>query len=112
MTRRRDPYAQQVFVNCPFDDGYKPLFQSLIFCIADCGFVPRCALEVTDSGEARIEKIFRIIGDCKLAIHDISRVELDEVSRLPRFNMPSSSVRFLGRSDSVADDRRRNRAWS
>lgn len=96
MTRRRDPYAQQVFVNCPFDNDYKPLFQALIFCVADCGFVPRCALEVTDSGEARIEKIFRIIGECKLALHDISRVELDKISGLPRFNMPFEFGAFLG----------------
>jgi hypothetical protein len=29
-----------VFVNCPFDPGYKQQFDALIFTIFDCGFIP------------------------------------------------------------------------
>ena len=42
---------RDIFINCPFDDEYRPLFQSLVFVIADCGFRARCALELVDSGE-------------------------------------------------------------
>jgi hypothetical protein len=29
-------YASSVFVNCPFDEGYRSLFESIIFAIHDC----------------------------------------------------------------------------
>lgn len=58
--------------------------------------MPRCALEAEDSGEERIRKIKRIIRECRYGIHDISRVQLDAVNRLPRFNMPLELGLFLG----------------
>ena len=85
-----------VFVNCPFDDGYKPLFHAIVYAIHDCGFVARSALEVSDSGDVRLQKILRIIGECSLGVHDISRTELDSISGLPRFNMPLELGLFLG----------------
>jgi hypothetical protein len=77
-----------VFVNCPFDDGYLHLLHAMLFAIHDCGYVARIALEDTGSNETRIDKIVRIIRESRLSIHDISRVELSEPSKLPRFNMP------------------------
>lgn len=85
-----------VFINCPFDDPYQPLFRAIVFAIHDCGFIARSALEVSDSGEVRIQKILRIIDDCALGIHDISRTELDATTGLPRFNMPLELGLFLG----------------
>src|SRR5262249_14414290 len=38
--------------------------------------------------EARLAKILRIIGECRLSIHDISRTGVDSKTGLPRFNMP------------------------
>lgn len=37
-----------------------------------------------------------IIRDSQFGIHDISRVEIDEVNGLPRFNMPLELGLFLG----------------
>jgi hypothetical protein len=85
-----------VFVNCPFDGEYEPLFRALVFTIHQCGFWARCALEAEDSGEERIRKIKRIIRECRYGIHDISRVELDAANQLPRFNMPLELGLFLG----------------
>ena len=76
------------------------VFYAAIFTVLDCGYVPRCALEVYDSGQVRIEKIFRLIGACRHGIHDISRTEFDPKSKLPRFNMPLSSEYFLARNGS------------
>lgn len=90
------PYDSCVFINCPFDAWYRQLFRALVFAIQDCGFMPRCALEVQDSGEVRIAKIKRIVRECRHGIHDISRVELDTASGLPRFNMPLELGLFLG----------------
>ena len=88
--------SNDVFINCPFDDSYKPLFNAHVFAIYDLGFVPRCAREADDSGEVRLAKIERIIKQCKYGIHDISEVTLDAVNRLPRFNMPLELGLFFG----------------
>lgn len=85
-----------VFVNCPFDRQYVPLFHAIVFAVHDCGLVARCALEAEDSGEVRIAKLYDIIEECGLGIHDVSRTELDAKTRLPRFNMPLELGIFLG----------------
>ena len=93
-TRKVEP--KPVFVNCPFDGEYLPLFHATVFTVVRCGFRPRCALEVNDAAQVRIEKISKIIGECMIGIHDISRTELDAVNRLPRFNMPLELGLYLG----------------
>ena len=92
----RSTPANAVFLNVPFDAAYRPLFEALVFCAIDCGHEPRCALEASDGGHVRVEKIARIIADCAFGVHDISRTELDRESRLPRFNMPFELGLFLG----------------
>jgi hypothetical protein len=89
-------YEDNVFINCPFDPEYQPIFRALVFTVHDCGFLARCALEVDDGSEVRIAKINRIIRECRHGIHDISRTELDKVENLPRFNMPLELGLFLG----------------
>ena len=90
------PYAENVFLNCPFDDDYIGIFYAIVFTVFDCGYIARCSLEIEDSSEIRIEKIARIISECKYGIHDISRTELDKKTNLPRFNMPLELGMFLG----------------
>ena len=89
-------YEDSVFINCPFDSQYRAIFYALVFAVHDCGYVARCALEVDDSGLVRIQKIEQIIADCRFGIHDISRVEPDPQTQLPRFNMPLELGLFLG----------------
>jgi hypothetical protein len=85
-----------VFVNCPFDDDYAETFQALIFGIRACGFLPRSARELDDSGQARSEKLYGLIEECRYGIHDISRTEPDPINPLPRFNMPLELGIFMG----------------
>lgn len=85
-----------VYINCPFDGEYRPLFEALVFAVQDCGFVVRCALEFDDGGQVRIQKIETLIEASKFGIHDISRTELDPAWDLPRFNMPLELGLFLG----------------
>lgn len=98
MSKRRTapPSRGEVFINCPFDAEYEPLFRALAFAILACDFTPRCALEIDDSGEVRLEKIFRLMQSCQFSLHDISRTEPDAVNHLPRFNMPFELGLFLG----------------
>src|SRR5205085_10402919 len=92
----RPEYNESVFINCPFDGEYKALFDAIVFAVNDCGFVPRCALEEDDGSQVRVQKIYEIIAACRLGIHDLSRTEVDETTRLPRFNMPLELGAFLG----------------
>lgn len=87
--------ASDVFINCPFDENYQPFFNALFFSIVDCGFRVRCALEIDDGSEVRVQKILRIIEESRYGIHDICRTELDAESGLPRFNMPLELGMFL-----------------
>jgi hypothetical protein len=70
-------YETSIFLNCPFDHTYRPMFDALVFAAFDCGYVPRCALEIDDAGQVRIEKILTMVRGCGLGVHDISRTELD-----------------------------------
>ena len=92
------PYvrSKDVFINCPFDSSYKPIFNAIVFAVCELGFRARCALEIDDAGDTRLDKITRIIGECKYGIHDISATELNPVIHLPRFNMPLELGLFLG----------------
>lgn len=85
-----------VFINCPFDAEYRDLFEGLVFTIFACGFRPRSAKEVDDSGELRLNKLYSLIRQCRYGIHDISRTDLDAENQLPRFNMPLELGIFLG----------------
>jgi len=96
MTSRKTPYQDSVFINCPFDDEYEPIFRAIMFAVAVCGFVPRSTLEHDDGSQVRIEKIYRLIGSSALGIHDVSRTEPDAENKLPRFNMPLELGVFLG----------------
>lgn len=85
---KRPPFDLAVFVNCPFDEPFKPLLDAILFVIHDCGFAARTALEESGSGETRLDKLVRIVGECRFSIHDVSRTEITQSSPLPRFNMP------------------------
>jgi len=89
-------YQDSVFLNVPFDTTYARLFDALVFAVHDCGFVARSALEIDDSGQARVQKILDIIEQSKYGIHDISRAGIDRQTGLARFNMPLELGFFLG----------------
>jgi hypothetical protein len=88
--------GRSVFINCPFDDRYRSIFEAIIFTVHDCGYIARSALEFSDSSTTRIDKIVDLIGRCRFGIHDLSRTDLSEDYGLPRFNMPFELGIFLG----------------
>lgn len=90
-------YKNNVFLNCPFDNDYNEIFNAIVFAVHSCGFVLRCAKEENGNAAAiRILKIEKFIKESKYAIHDISRVTLDLVNNLPRFNMPLELGLWMG----------------
>jgi hypothetical protein len=94
--RAAKPLASKaVFVNCPFDEEFKPIFRAMIFAVISSGYNPRCSLDSTDGAEFRVSKIATMIGECDYGIHDVSRVEVD-AGGVPRFNMPMELGLHLG----------------
>lgn len=88
MAKTSANFQRNVFINCPFDETYTPFFNAIVFTIHDIGFRPRCALEASNAGQFRLDKILEIISECKYSIHDLSHTALDTTTGLPRFNMP------------------------
>jgi hypothetical protein len=81
-------FNRNVFINCPFDQEYLSLLRPLLFTILYCGLNPRIALESSDSGEVRINKICTLIRESRYSIHDLSRLQAQEQREFYRMNMP------------------------
>ena len=94
--KRARERSTDVFINCPFDDAYAPLFRAMVFAIFACGYRSRCALEDNDSGALRFDKLRLMIRQCDLGVHDLSRTEFSRQTATPRFNMPFELGLFLG----------------
>ncbi len=60
----------------------------MIYVIIKNGYIPRLSLEVSDSGQVRLEKIIAIIRGCKYGIHDLSIVKAKKAKEFARMNMP------------------------
>jgi hypothetical protein len=80
-------------LNVPFDTEFQPLMEAAVFTITACGYEPRCALEDSDSGTPRLQRIVQLIRQCRLSIHDFSRTDANPE---PRFNMPFEFGLALG----------------
>ncbi len=87
MTKHVD-YHRNVFINCPFDDKYFDLLQTLLFTIIYYGFNPRISLEDSDSGQSRLDKIVQLINESRYSIHDLSRLQSKSANEYYRLNMP------------------------
>jgi hypothetical protein len=94
-----------VYINCPYDEAYMPLFRAMIFTVFDCGFIARTVMEAFDS-LSRSSKLLELIKQCRFGIHDLSRVQLDRTTRLPRFNMPFELGLFMGAREYGGSDQK------
>lgn len=82
-------FDECVFINCPFDNSYiTDILKPTLYILIKNGFHPRLSLEVSDSGEVRLQKITDIIKICKYSIHDLSIVKSKKANEFARMNMP------------------------
>jgi hypothetical protein len=93
-------FERSVFINCPFDNEYDPILQSILFVVIAFGFDPKIASGRNDNSDARLDKIVNMIKGSKYAIHDISRCSMSisdfitedkKINKSPvyaRLNMP------------------------
>jgi hypothetical protein len=79
---------ESVFINCAFDDDFRPLFDALVLAVVACGFTPRCALESGSVADLRMDRICTALLASKYSIHDLSRCQGEGDRNLARFNMP------------------------
>lgn len=77
-----------VFINCPFDPEYRPLFDAVVFATVCCGFLPRCAIESGCTATPRMDRITQAILSSKYSVHDLCRCRGEGDANLARFNMP------------------------
>lgn len=80
-------FEQNVFINCPFDNDFKPLLKALVFELIYLGFSPKLS-QTLSSSAIRVNQIKNLIKNCKFGIHDLSRSKAMDAGELPRFNMP------------------------
>jgi hypothetical protein len=102
-------FDKSIFINCPFDDEYKPLLKTLLFVIKKLGFIPRISLERNDSSEVRLNKIKELIESSKFGIHDLSRHKSKKSDEYFRLNMPFELGLDLGCRDFNPDSKFRNK---
>jgi hypothetical protein len=77
-----------VFVNIPYDKGFRSLYLAYIVGLTHLGLEPRTTLGFPKD-ERRLDRILALIKVCRYSIHDLSRVQLDRTPPpTPRFNMP------------------------
>jgi hypothetical protein len=111
-TQRRSPDPNSVFLNVPFDRRYESLFVTLVGTLVSLGRTPRSVLEISESGEERLERIQGLLEKCRVSIHDLSRVG---IKGGVRFNMPfelglaCSLRRYAGHHDFVVLEAQRHR---
>lgn len=87
-----------VFINCPFDDDYRPVMDAIVFSTVCCGFLPRSALESGGVAIPRMERIARCVLSSRYSIHDLSRCKGEGDHNFARFNMPLELGIAMGRS--------------
>jgi hypothetical protein len=90
------PYEKSVFINCPYDDDFAPLFDAIVLTVAARGFTPRSARETGGTADPRIVRIARGLMTSKYSIHDLSRFQGEGVDNHARFNMPLELGMALG----------------
>ena len=83
-TKRKKADANSVFLNFPFEESYKPVFIGVIVGLVALGLQPHCVLEISETGQGRMDRLFGLMAECEASIHDLSLVDADPV----RFNMP------------------------
>jgi hypothetical protein len=76
------PRELRVFVNCPFDDKYLPIFHAIVFAIHDLGFQARHAL-IDNSAALRARRIYEELEGSLYSIHERGQVALSPKSKLP-----------------------------
>ena len=85
---RKRARQESAFLNIPYDRQYESLYLAFIAGLSGFGLVPRATVEIPTS-DRRLDRIVKLIRECRYSFQDLSRVQLDRGRpSTPRFNMP------------------------
>ena len=85
---RKRAEQESAFLNIPYNQHYEPLYLAFIAGLSGFGLVPRATVEIPTS-DRRLDRIMKLIRDCRYSFDDLSRVQVDRMKpSTPRFNMP------------------------
>lgn len=83
-----DETTPRVFINCPFDDAYTPVFDALVLVAVAYNFAPVTSAADGDTGIARIERLRDQLRNAPYSLHDLSRCTGEGELNIARMNMP------------------------
>lgn len=79
---------ESIFINCPFDEDYRPLLEVLLFTIKYFNLKPLISSLKSNAAENRLLKIETMLKSSKYSIHDLSRIKSAHADEYYRMNMP------------------------
>lgn len=77
-----------IFINCPFDNEYKPMLRALLFVARFYGLEIKISLSNSDSKSNRLSRIIGLMKESKYSVHDLSRMMSKKKKEIFRMNMP------------------------
>jgi hypothetical protein len=103
----RSSQAGTAFINLAYVTSNEELYLGLLASVAGFGLTPVAALHDPGS-DPQLSRIYRLIEESSISLHDLSYVSLDPPSpRTPRFNMPFE----LGLAVAIALSANRRHQW-
>jgi hypothetical protein len=81
---RRTSARPGVFVNTPFSETYRPVFDAIVFTILSFGYYPQSVLDGRFD-QPRLHRVLELIGRCSLGLHDLSEPAMNTVLELGMF---------------------------
>lgn len=79
---------EAIFINCPFDEDYRPLLNVLLFSIRYYNLKPLISSLDSDAIQNRLSKIEKMVKSSQYSIHDLSRMKSTRANEYYRMNMP------------------------
>lgn len=77
-----------IFINCPFDNKYKPMLRAMLFVARFYGLEIKIASSETDSKSNRLQRIIELMKEAKYSVHDLSKLKSEKKKEYYRMNMP------------------------
>lgn len=77
-----------IFINCPFDNKYKPMLRAMLFAARFYGLEIKIASSDTDSKSSRLQRIIELMKESKYSVHDLSKLMSEKRKEYYRMNMP------------------------
>lgn len=77
-----------IFINCPFDNDYRPMLRALLFVARFYGLDIKISSANTDSKSNRLTRIIGLMKESKYSVHDLSRMISKKKKEIFRMNMP------------------------